>query len=339
MQTNDAVSLPGQKEFHIPTLRALKNLGGSGKIREITDEVAKLMNLDSKQLVVPHKQDHFQYVNRTKWSIHRLFKIGMLDKPRRGFYTLTEKGKASINVSPEYIEQEFSKHKRQPAKESMVSDTEKSSLFDLSGQQHTSFPYNLELRGQSPATNSMQTDGEDTSIKNSGSESSPILLLDDLVDSHVNWREQLLDSLRQLPPVRFESFVGNVLQKSGLSHVEFFRSDAVVCEGIAIMGGGLLSQKRVRFRCWRDRSQRVVDDVTDFRREVSTSRAAHGMLIALGGFTNVAVSEANRQSTPFLDLIDGESFASTLKDLGLGAKSEVLQVERTIVDFDFFANI
>ena len=69
------------------------------------------------------------------------------------------------------------------------------------------------------------------------------------------------------------------------------------------------------------------------------SRAVQGMLIALGGFTNVAETEAKRLNTPVLDLIDGEALVSILKGLGMGIKSEIVQVERITIDPDFFHNI
>ena len=138
MAADSAVDLPGQKEFHNPTLQALKNLGGSGKVREIVNEVAELMRLSPEQRGIPHKHDHFQYANRTKWSIHRLFKIGMLSRPQRAIYALTEKGEASINIDSSRIEQEFLKRKQDAAEVSTAPEAWKSELIGTANQQSSS---------------------------------------------------------------------------------------------------------------------------------------------------------------------------------------------------------
>ena len=166
-----------------------------------------------------------------------------------------------------------------------------------------------------------------------------VIPLEEVINNHTNWQEQLLDVLRQLSPAKYESFLRLILQQSGLTQIDFMRSDDAVCEGIAVMGGGLMSQTRVNFRCLRGSRQLTSEYVTDFRREVGMSRAVHGMLIALGVFTQEAEREANRIKSPLIELVDGHKLSSILKDLGLGVRNEIIRVERVTVDPEFFDSI
>ena len=166
-----------------------------------------------------------------------------------------------------------------------------------------------------------------------------IMQLDDLIASHSDWQADLLDRLQQFAPDKFERFMLRILQASKLQDIEVLRNDSDVCEGMASVGGGLMSQGHVRFRCVRGSAQLVTSDVSDYRREVDLSRALWGLLITTSEFTQEARREAERHQRTRIDLIDGQQLVSKLKELEIGVKSEVVRVERVTIDQDWLREL
>lgn len=66
-------------------------------------------------------------------------------------------------------------------------------------------------------------------------------------------------------------------------------------------------------------------------------RADKGLFITTGTFTREAIREATRDGAPPIDLVDGEQLADKLKELGLGAKTRM--VEEITIDTDWFKAI
>ena len=68
-------------------------------------------------------------------------------------------------------------------------------------------------------------------------------------------------------------------------------------------------------------------------------RADKGLLITTGNFTKEAAREATRDGAPAIDLIDGDQLIDKLKELGLGVKTEKIEVEKITVDRDWILSI
>lgn len=74
----------------IPTLQALQNLGGSGTIEEIYEQVSQLLNLSDEVLAVPHGNSTVTEVEyRLGWSRTYLKKYGLLQNSSRGVWSLS----------------------------------------------------------------------------------------------------------------------------------------------------------------------------------------------------------------------------------------------------------
>ena len=83
----------------MPTLNALKELGGSGRPREVSDKIAAMLNLPESVTseVIPTGVSKFH--NRIVWTRHYLANEGLLDTSQRGVWVITEKGRnASFTV-------------------------------------------------------------------------------------------------------------------------------------------------------------------------------------------------------------------------------------------------
>lgn len=86
---------PTQQELMWPVLQAIRELGGSAHIAEISERVAEQQGFSDELTAFPHKpgspQSEVDY--RLGWARTRLKKIGALVNSSRGIWALTELGR------------------------------------------------------------------------------------------------------------------------------------------------------------------------------------------------------------------------------------------------------
>lgn len=90
--------LPSYDELIIPTVKALKELGGSGSVEEINNKVYEIAEISEDILRISHGEEgttkEIDY--RLAWSRTYLKKFGLLENSSRGIWALS---KADINVA------------------------------------------------------------------------------------------------------------------------------------------------------------------------------------------------------------------------------------------------
>jgi len=158
-------------------------------------------------------------------------------------------------------------------------------------------------------------------------------------DTATSWRDELLATLLKMESAAFERLIQRLLRESGFIQVEVTgQSGDGGIDGKGIMRlGGLLSF-HVLFQCKRYRGTVSASQVRDFRGAMM-GRADKGLLITTGNFTKDAVKEATRDGASAIDLIDGDQLMDRLKELGLGVKTERIEVEQITVDSDWLMRI
>lgn len=161
---------------------------------------------------------------------------------------------------------------------------------------------------------------------------------DDEEEPPGDWKEQLLETLLQLPPDRFEHLARRLLREAGFvsARVTGRTGDGGI-DGIGIYRLSLVSFP-VFFQCKRYRGSVRAGAVRDFRGAMA-GRGDRGLLITTGTFTAEARQEATRDGAPPIDLIDGERLCNLLKEHRLGVRTELRQIEEVTVDREFFADI
>ncbi|WP_291721465.1 restriction endonuclease [Bernardetia sp.] len=84
--------VPNYDKFIIPTLKALKNLGGSGSIDEINEAVYLVANLSEDILEVQHDENGVQSEvdYRLAWARTYLKKYGIIENSSRGVWSLID---------------------------------------------------------------------------------------------------------------------------------------------------------------------------------------------------------------------------------------------------------
>ncbi|MCT8266938.1 restriction endonuclease [Afifella sp. JA880] len=77
------------------TVQALKELGNSASNDEINDEVTRILAVPDDVAAVPHKDgSKSALAYRLHWARSYLKKVGAIDNPQRGVWTLTPQGRA-----------------------------------------------------------------------------------------------------------------------------------------------------------------------------------------------------------------------------------------------------
>jgi len=91
-----------------PLLDALRDLGDSGKPREVYDRIAKNHNLPDSVLDETVKSGTSRFQNQVAWARQYLVWEGLLDSSKHGTWTLTEKG-ASAHLTDKEAQEVFKK--------------------------------------------------------------------------------------------------------------------------------------------------------------------------------------------------------------------------------------
>ena len=162
-------------------------------------------------------------------------------------------------------------------------------------------------------------------------------VVEDAEDETASWRENLLETLLNMPPDSFERLCQRLLRESGFIEVEVTgRSGDGGIDGHGIIRVAGLISFTVLFQCKRHRDNLGPGIVRDFRGAM-IGRADKGLLITTAGFTREARLEATRDGAPPIDLINGDLLVERLKDLKLGVRTKMIEVVE--VDAEWFKSI
>lgn len=90
---------PTQAEFvkwFAPLLDALRKLGGSGKPKEVTQQIANDLNIPDSVLEETSKTGVPRFYNQVAWARQYLVWEGLLEENTRGVWTLSAKGRNAV---------------------------------------------------------------------------------------------------------------------------------------------------------------------------------------------------------------------------------------------------
>jgi restriction system protein len=134
----------------------------------------------------------------------------------------------------------------------------------------------------------------------------------------LEWEEEVLETLRAIEPAAFERLCQRLLRESGFVEVTVEgRSGDGGIDGRGIYKVGGLISTRVIFQAKRYSGSVSSQQVREFKGTMS-GRAEKGLFITTGTFTRDAKTEAIRDGSTAIDLVDGRALADLLKDLRMG---------------------
>ncbi len=97
------MAVPPYQEMFNPVLQALRELGGSCSISEMSDRVAKILELAEEDVNETHKGNMTKLEYRLAWSRNYLKNYGLLENSARGVWALTPQGRETDQVDTDDV--------------------------------------------------------------------------------------------------------------------------------------------------------------------------------------------------------------------------------------------
>ncbi len=102
------VSVPTHVQLLWPTLQAIREMGGSATVEEITEKVIELEGFTEEQQAVIHKDGPRTKIEyRLAWARTYLKGMGALDNSSRGVWSVTEAGRSFSESDVERLHGEY----------------------------------------------------------------------------------------------------------------------------------------------------------------------------------------------------------------------------------------
>ncbi len=89
-----------------PVFKAIKELGGSAQISEITEKVIEYLNLSEDEINDLHTESETKFDYRSRWARTKLKQAGYITNSSRGVWVLTEKGQKTEFVTAANVNKE-----------------------------------------------------------------------------------------------------------------------------------------------------------------------------------------------------------------------------------------
>lgn len=107
--------MPKYREFHWPTLLALRDLGGSASIDELNSQVMESMNFSDHLQAILHKDGPTSEIEyRLAWARTYLKGMGLAENSMRGVWVITEAGRMAEERDLPRLRAEYLKRLRKP---------------------------------------------------------------------------------------------------------------------------------------------------------------------------------------------------------------------------------
>ncbi|MBE9175899.1 restriction endonuclease [Synechocystis salina LEGE 06155] len=279
-------------KYFVPLLSALKELGYSGTPSEVKNVIIEKLQISEELLEEKLKSGSSRIINQIDWARFYLAKAGYLDSSKRGVWTLTEKGIAET-----------------------VTNQKAFTIFK-------------EVQGEFKDKKMVDSNGNNGEIQEE-----EIYAPDDSESLiTVDYREKLLQILRNLSPSGFEHLCKQFLREAGFQEVEVTgKTGDGGIDGKGILQINPLLSIPVLFQCKRYAGSVGAPQIRDFRGAMM-GRADKGILITTGSFTKEAEREAIRDGVSPIELVDSNKLIKMFEQLELGLKPKTVYE----IDTDFF---
>ncbi|HSN77551.1 MAG TPA: restriction endonuclease [Anaerolineae bacterium] len=271
-------------------ITALKELGNSGTPPEVRELIAERLHLTEAILNEPMPSGASRFENHIAWAKFYLAKAGYIDASKRGVWSLTDKG---INAN--------------------ITDKEALKIFKTVQQQ---------FKDKERPTEDYTSQEIEETIAPSDSSSG--------LTTSADYRTELLDMIRSLPPSGFERLCQRLLRESGFQQVEVTgRSGDGGIDGKGLLRINPLLSMQVVFQSKRYQAGTpvTVSQIRDLRGAMA-GRTDKGILITTSTFTSDARKEALREGVPPIELVDGQKLVTMFEELELGL------IPKTVYDID-----
>ncbi len=297
------MTIPDYQTVMLPLLRFAAD-GQEHSLREAIESLADHFHLsdDERKALLPSgRQATFD--NRVGWARTYMKKAGLLQTPRRGYFTITDSGLRALKTNPDKINVKFLEQ----------------------------YPEFLDFRTKGKAT---QTD-----VTMPTEERTPREVMEDAYATiRTQLAGELLERIAQSSPQFFERLVVDLLVTMGYGGTRRDAGEAVGGSGDEGIDG-IIKEDRlglevvyIQAKRWENTVHRP--EIQKFVGALSGQNARKGVFMTTSNFSAGAVEYAKGLSVKVV-LIDGETLASLMIDHGVGVTPEAsYEIKR--VDSDYF---
>jgi restriction system protein len=303
--------IPEFNQLKAPALQLFAD-STAHKLSEVAQALAKPFNLTEQERneVLPSGTQR-RWDNRVNWALYDLYKAGILDRPKRGTYIITDTGRKLAEQKPAYIDREFLMR----------------------------YPQFAEFHTASTRRAKGNGEGIDDTTEAAVEAKTP----EELIDSahqmlQTALKKELLESVKKMDPFRFEQLVLDLLVSMGYggSRAEAARvTKASGDEGI----DGVINEDRLgldviylQAKRWQQTVGRK--EIQSFVGALAGQQAHKGVFITTSEFAETATDYAKKVSQKVI-LIDGDRLADLMIQNNIGvAKSHSYDVKH--IDSDYF---
>jgi restriction system protein len=307
------MAIPSFQDLMLPFLKNCVN-GNEYTVIEMSDIIAKQLNLSSEMLNEIMSSGQTKLVNRIAWVKSYLGKAGLIIFPSRGKFKITPRGLDLINSSPNKIDIQVLKQYPE-----FIEWQNKSKSFENSIEKTNNTSEELE--------SSTPEEQIDTIYKALRKELSI----------------QLLEVILKNPPSFFEQLVVDLLVAMGYGGS---RQDAGLALGGTGDGGidGIIKEDRLGLDIIYIQAKRYAIDnsvpsreVRDFVGSLEGNGAQKGVMITTSSFTRDGLDFVKKLQQKKIVLIDVERLTNLMIDFGVGV-SKVNSYEIKKINLDYFEN-
>ena len=305
------MAVPTYDKFIEPVLRFLATCPNGAVAREVHEVAARSLGvteIDRQELLPSGGQP--VYKNRAGWAHDRLKRAGLSNSPRRGYWQLTDEGRAFVSGHKDPL----------TAKE----------------VEQLAIGY-IDVRLRPPPTGESLAS---PAIVQAPTADSAVASPDDRLGEALNELRrsvaaELLEALSVVSPTYFETIVLNVLHKMGYgaSRADLQRVGGSGDGGIdGIISLDKLGLEKIYVQAKRWQSVVGRPEVQGFYGALAGQRANKGVFITTSGYTSQAIEFA--KSVERVVLIDGPRLAELMIDYEVGVSARTIKVPR--LDSDYF---
>lgn len=302
------MSIPKHDDIRLPALKLL-NERGILKLKEFEAPLAQEFRLTHDELTEMYQSGNGPvFYDRVSWALSYMAMAGLVSKPKRGLYQITEQGKQLLNtpeVINDYIAEQIQKRNSDKAEQQPIS---------------IQMPFDFEYPEELTPSETIEVSFEKIKRK---------------------VYNDILDTIISKTPREFEKLVVMLLQKMGYGgevHDSGLVTKQSNDEGIdGIIKEDVLGFGRIYIQAKRySRDNKIGrEDLNKFVGALAVAQSNKGVFITTSSFNKNAVEYASKLNNgTTLVLIDGEQLARYMYDYSLGMQTEqIIEIKKLDNDF------
>lgn len=267
---------------------------------------------DEQNEVLPSGSQR-RWHNRANWACYDLFRAGLLDRPKRGIYVITEEGKRIAEQKPKLIDRDFLMQFPQFVKFAQATGTKKGGKKEGKSED---LENDVPTKGKTPEE----------------------LIGAAFLMLHAALKKELLDLVAKMDPFRFEQLVLDLMVAMGYGGSREEAAQVTKASGDEGIDG-VINEDRLgldviylQAKRWQQTVGRR--EIQSFVGALAGQQAHKGVFITTSDFADTAVAYAKKVPQKVI-LIDGDRLADLMIQPNIGvSKSHAYEVKH--IDGDYF---